>query len=165
MNTPDATRSYFQDFMPGNICFGCGRDNHFGLQISSYWEGEEALCTWTPTPQYEGWRGLLNGGILATLIDCHTMCTAMAAAHRAEGRDLGTLPEYRYATGTITVKYLQPTPSDVPVTLRARVVEIKGRKTTLTCETWANDQLTATAEVVALRVYDSSTTTSGPFAQ
>lgn len=151
--------------MPGNICFGCGRDNHFGLQISSYWEGDIAVCSWMPQPQYEGWRGLLNGGILATLIDCHTMCTAMAAAHRAEGRALGTLPEYRYATGTIEVKYLKPTPSNVPVELRAQVTEIKGRKTVLSCETWADGVLTATAQVVAIRVYDSSAADNGVFGQ
>ena len=39
-------KQYFQDFMPGNVCFGCGRDNHFGLKISSFWEGDEAVCIW-----------------------------------------------------------------------------------------------------------------------
>lgn len=56
----------------------------------------------------------------------------------------------------MTVKYLKPTPNDVPVKLVARVIEAKGRKTTMTCELWSNDTKTAEAEVVAIRVYDSS---------
>ena len=42
----EKTQEYFQDSMPGNVCFGCGNDNHDGLQIKSFWEGEEAVCIW-----------------------------------------------------------------------------------------------------------------------
>ena len=152
----ESKKEYFQDFMPNNICFGCGRDNHFGLQISSYWEGSEAVCIWNSEKKYQGWKGVLNGGILAALIDCHTMGTAMAATYQAEGRSLDSLPEYRYATGTIKVKYLKPTPNAKPVELRAEVLEIKGRKVVLTCRAYSEGTLTAEAEVVAIRVYDSS---------
>ena len=68
----------------------------------------------------------MNGGIMATLIDCHCMGTAMADAYRRENRSLNTSPEYRYATGTLHVKYLKPTPN-TEVELRAKVVEVKGR--------------------------------------
>ena len=150
------TREYFQDFMPGNVCFGCGAENADGLQIKSYWEGEEAVCVWHSQEKYHGWEGLMNGGILATLIDCHCMGAAMAAAYRAEDRRLDSLPEYRYATGTITVKYLLPTPNTEAIELRAQVVEIKGRKTTLACQVFAGGKQTAAADVIAIRVADSS---------
>ena len=39
-------KEYFQDFMPGNVCFGCGANNPNGLQIKSFWEGNEAVCIW-----------------------------------------------------------------------------------------------------------------------
>jgi acyl-coenzyme A thioesterase PaaI-like protein len=149
-------KKYFQDEMPGNICFGCGRDNHDGLSISSYWEGEESVCLWNSEAKYQGWKGVLNGGVLATLIDCHTMGTAMAYACKSENRALGSEPEYRYATGTITVKYLKPTLNDVPVELRALVVEMKGRKTVLKCTVYSNGEVTAIADVIAIRVFDSS---------
>jgi len=149
-------KTYFQDHMPGNVCFGCGRDNHFGLKISSYWEGEEAVCIWNSEEKYQGWSGIMNGGILATLIDCHTMGTAMAATYKAENRPFGSEPEYRYATGTITVKYLRPTSNTKPVELRAKVESIKGRKVVMTCNAYSEGELTATAEVIAIRVYDSS---------
>jgi len=152
MTEPD----YFQDHMPSNVCFGCGRDNHFGLKISSYWEGDEAVCIWNSEEKYQGWKGIMNGGILATLIDCHTMGTAMAAVYKAENRSLDSEPVYRYATGTISVKYLKPTSNLHPVELRAKVTEIKGRKVVLTCIAKSQGEITATAEVIAIRVFDSS---------
>ena len=151
-----AIKKYFQDFMPGNVCFGCGKDNHYGLQIKSYWEGNEAVCIWNSEEKYQGWRNVLNGGILASLIDCHTMGTAIAATCRAENRSMDSEPEYRYATGTITVKYLKPTPNDKPIELRATVQEIKGKKVVIACDTYSEGVKTAESIVVAIRVYDSS---------
>lgn len=147
---------YFQDYMPDNICFGCGQRNDDGLHIKSYWEGEEAVCHWQSAPKYQGWPNILNGGIIATLMDCHCMGAAMAAAYRAENRGLDTHPIYRYATGTLKVKYLLPTPNDQLLTFRAQIEEIKGRKTVLACQLWAGENLTAEGDVVAIRVVDSS---------
>ena len=154
---------FFQDHMPGNVCFGCGRNNHDGLKISSYWEGDEAICVWESQEKYQGWKDILNGGILATLIDCHTMCTAMAAVYQSENRKLDSNPVYRYATGTIKVKYLKPTSNLHPVELRAKVHEIKGRKVVLTCTVFSQGVMTAEADVVAIRVFDSSKDTSTVF--
>ncbi len=80
----------------------------------------------------------------------------MAEAYRAEGRSLNTEPVYRYATGTLNIRYLKPTPGDLEVEIRANVVEVKQRKTTMTAEVWCGGECTATAEVIALRVVDSS---------
>lgn len=146
---------FFQDHMPENVCFGCGK-NHEGLNIKSFWEGEEAVCKWESEEKYHGWANLLNGGILATLVDCHCMGTAIAYAYKIEERDLDSKPVYRYATGTLSVKYLKPTPNDKTVELRAKVIEVKNRKTILKCEVFSSGILTAEADVVAIRVYDSS---------
>lgn len=149
-------KDYFQLHMPENVCFGCGINNPDGLQVKSYWEGEEAVCKWRSEEKYHGWANLLNGGILATLIDCHTMGTAMADAYRRENRSLDSEPVYRYATGTITVKYLKPSPNDKEIELRAEVTEVKGRKTLLKCWAIVEGQVTAEADVIAIRVYDSN---------
>jgi len=125
---------YFQDYMQGNACFGCGNDNHQGLQIKSYWEGEEAVCIWHSEEKYNGWKNILNGGILATIIDCHCMNTAMAAACKVENRELGTAPFYGYATGKLSVSYFKPTPNDKAIELRTKITEIKGKKVVLYCE-------------------------------
>lgn len=153
--------AYFQDHMPENVCFGCGH-NHGGLQIKSYWDGDVSICKWTSEEKYHGWENLMNGGIMATLIDCHCMGTAMAHAYRDENRSLDSEPTYRYATGTLNVKYLKPTPND-HVELRAKVLEVKGRKTSLSCELISSKgEVTAVADVIAIRVYDSSQPTEGP---
>ncbi len=150
-----ANSTFFQDHMPENVCFGCGH-NHEGLQIKSYWDGDIAVCKWTSEVKYHGWSDLMNGGIMATLIDCHCMGTAMADAYRRENRNLDTAPVYRYATGTLSVKYLKPTPND-NVELRAKIVEVKGRKTVMTCEFLSSaGEVTAVADVVGIRVFDSS---------
>lgn len=156
MGKKNSEKLFFQDHMPDNVCFGCGNDNPEGLQIKSYWEDDTAVCIWESETKYHGWANLLNGGILATLIDCHCMGTATAAAYKDENRPMDSEPIYRYATGTITVKYLKPTPNDKPIELRAKVTEVKGRKTSLTCEVIVDKVKTAEAEIIGLRVFDSS---------
>lgn len=151
-----AKPTYFQNHMPGNVCFGCGNDNPDGLQIKSYWVGQEAHCQWQPEEHHHGWANLLNGGVLATIIDCHCMGTAMADAHRKENRPLGSEPEYRYATGSLSIRYIKPTYNDSPVLLKATVTEQKGKKTVMRCDVYSKDEHTATAEVVAIRVFDGS---------
>ena len=84
------------------------------------------------------------------------MGTAMAAAYREEGRALDSEPYYRYATAEITVRYLEPTPNDKPVELRARVTDIKRRRTSLTCEVYVDGQKTAEAEAVGVRVLEGA---------
>lgn len=149
-------RECFQDHMPGEVCFGCGSANPEGLRIKSFWEGNEALCRWRPEPHHQGWVGITCGGIIATLIDCHCMATAMATAVRAEQRPLSSEPRYRFATGSLAIRYLKPTPIAEPLTLRARVTEAKeGRKYTLACDVYAGGVKTVEATVVAVRVYRS----------
>ena len=114
------------------------------------------MCVWNSEEKYHGWSNLMNGGIIATLIDCHCMGTAMAHAYKLENRPLDSMPEYRYATGTLNVKYLLPTSNVKPVELRAKIKEVKGRKTAMECQLISQGKVTATAEVVAIRVFDSS---------
>lgn len=155
------SKDYFQDHMPENVCFGCGIQNPQGLQIKSYWEGEEAVLDWESEEKYHGWADLMNGGIMATLIDCHCMGAAMAYAYKVEDRSMDTHPEYRYATGTLNVKYLKPTPNR-KVQLRARITEVKGKKTVLWCDFYSDEGVkTAEAEVIAIRVFDGSQTGEG----
>ncbi len=147
------TARAFQDDLEKNYCWGCGSTNEHGLKIKSYWSGDEAICTWHPQPYHAaGPRQVLNGGIIATVIDCHSICTAVAAAYRALGQPIGTQPLIWYATGSLHVTYLRPAPLDRPIELRARVKEMKERKTLVTCSVFAGGEKCATGEVVAIRV-------------
>jgi len=147
---------YFQRYMPGDVCFGCGESNPAGLHIHSYWEGNEGVCRWRPQDIHQGWQGITCGGIIATLIDCHCMATAMAAAIRNENRSLDSEPYLRFATGAMNIKYLKPTPNDQQLELRAQVTEIKNnKKFTLDCGVYVNGEKTAEATVIAFLVYRS----------
>ncbi len=144
----------FQDLMPDNHCFGCGPGNESGLRIKSYWSGErESLCRYRPEPhQAAGPRAFLNGGIIATLIDCHAICTAVADGYRRAGRAIGEGEMIWYVTGSLTVEYRRPTPIDRPVEVTARLVEITSRRTLVECELSSDGELRAAARVVAVRV-------------
>lgn len=145
----------FQDQIPGNHCYGCGPHNAQGLRIKSYWDGDEAVATFVPQPFHmAGPTHVLNGGIIGTVIDCHCICTAFADAYRREGRAIGSVPQLWYATASMKVDYLRPTPIDRPLTLRAKVVEAGPKKSRITCALYADGAECAHGEVLAIRVPD-----------
>ena len=143
----------FQDLMKGHHCFGCGTLNQQGLRIKSYWSGEGSICTWLPANHHmAGPKQVLNGGIIATIIDCHCVCTAIAAAYQAEGREIGSEPTLLYVTGALNVKYLQPTSIKEEVFLRAQVQAVQEKSATLTCSLLSNQKESVRTEVVAVKV-------------
>ena len=146
-------RIAIQDRMQGNRCYGCGTDNPLGMQIKSYHDGDETVCTYLPRPeQCAGPTQYLYGGTIASLIDCHSVGTAIAGHYRREGREIGAGEEVWCVTGRLEVDYVAPTPIDRPVVLRARIEETSGRKTTVTCALISGDTLCARGRVIAIRV-------------
>ncbi len=143
----------FQDQIRDNGCFGCGADNEHGLQIKSYWDGEDAVCVFHPKPHMAaGPPQFLNGGILATLADCHAICTALATAYRDEARPIGTGDTLWYVTGNLNIRYTAPVPIGAAVHLRARVTERAKKKMTVECSITSGDTPCAVAQVLAIRV-------------
>ena len=102
----------FQDYYPDELshCYGCGRLNEHGMKIKSYWDGEESVCIHQPKLFYTAVPGYAYGGLIASLIDCHSTGTAAAAKYRAENREMDTLPSLRFLTASLHVDYLLPTP-------------------------------------------------------
>lgn len=141
-----------QDQLGGHRCYGCGPLNEQGLQIKSYWDGEETVCHFEPRPWHVGGPNFLNGGVIATIIDCHCVNTAMAATYKAEGRAIGSDPKIWCVTGSMQISYIKPTSMDEPVQLRARVIERSGRKTRVACSLFAKGEETVKAEVLAIQV-------------
>lgn len=147
----------FQDYYPDqwSHCYGCGRLNEHGLQIKSYWDGDETVAVFTPRPYHTAVPGYVYGGLLASLIDCHGTGTAAAAAYRAEGRPMDSQPPLRYVTASLKVDYLRPTPLGPPLELRGRVTEIKGRKVVMQISLFAEGVECVRGEVVAVQIPDS----------
>jgi acyl-coenzyme A thioesterase PaaI-like protein len=148
------TDKSFQEHYPDVLahCYGCGVLNKHGYQIKSYWAGEESVCYFTPEPYHIAVPGYVYGGLLASLIDCHGTGTAAAAAYRAERRAMTSLPSLRFLTASLHVDFLKPTPLGVPLEIRGRATELKGRKVVV--EEWisANGVVTVRGKVVAIQV-------------
>jgi len=142
-----------QDRIPHNHCWGCGPLNAKGLRIQSYVEGDETVCRFQPAPEHmAGPTHVVNGGIIAAVVDCHTICTAIADAYRAAGVELGAEPLRWCVTASLRIDYLAPTPIGEPMELRARVREAKGRKRVVECTVRSGGRECARAEVVAVEV-------------
>jgi acyl-coenzyme A thioesterase PaaI-like protein len=146
----------FQEYYPDHLshCYGCGRLNEHGLHIRSYWDGDdESVAEFTPEP-YHNAAGpdFVYGGLIASLIDCHGTGTASAAAYKKEGCEMGTEPFLRFVTASLHVDYLRPTPLGVPLTLRGKVKEMKGRKVIVSVSVSAEGVACARGEVVAVRM-------------
>ncbi len=105
---------------PDVACFGCGPANPKGLRLKSYPGEGEVTATFTPWPEHDNGLGHLNGGIIATVLDCHS---AAAVLWEADRRDWPALPgaALSYVTAGLDVRYLRPSPLHAPCELRAVV--------------------------------------------
>ena len=149
---------FFQDYYPDKFahCYGCGRLNPEGLQIKSYWEGEDSVCRYTPKLSYTGgFPGYIYGGLIASLIDCHSAATASAAALQEKGFSLGDRPLSRFVTAKLYIDFLKPTPMGRVLELRGRIKEIAGRKVVVNVTLSADDEIRAKGEVVLVRIPDN----------
>lgn len=144
----------FQDYYPEQLsyCYGCGRLNEHGLQIKSYWDGDETVCIFQPRSYHIAIPGYVYGGLIASLIDCHGTGTAAAAAYRAEGRGMDSEPPLRFLTASLQVDYLKPTPLGPPLQARGKVVEVRGRKVVVDITLSVEGEITAQGRVVAVQV-------------
>ena len=143
-------QSAIQDLTKTN-CYGCGALNDHGLQIKSFVEGDECVCEWTPEDYHVAGPDIVYGGIIASVIDCHSANTASAMAHRENGLEPGTDPALLYLTKSLNIEYLRPTPMGHPLQLRARVVKFQGRGAQIACELHCNGELCARGDSVFVR--------------
>ena len=147
--------AYFQDQIKGNHCFGCGPDNPHGLRLKSKWldDRKRAECLFKPESHHCSWPlEYVNGGVLATVVDCHSIWTAIAQAHKGQGIEMGEGDPFFYVTGSMQVSYLKPAPVADTLRVIAQVEEIKERTMNVTAEMTTGDQLILTSEVLAVRV-------------
>ena len=147
----------FQDYYPENVahCYGCGSKNPHGHQIKTFWEGDETVTRFTPEPYHTSVPGFAYGGLIASLIDCHSTGSAAAAMYRSEGRDMDSLPPFRFVTGSLRVDFLKPTPIAGAIEIRGRVTEIRGRKVTVETTVQVDGVVTARGEVLAVQMPDT----------
>ena len=129
-------------YAPNNRCFGCGPANPQGLQIKSFPEGDglALVAEWRPKPWHVAFDGILNGGICGALLDCHSNWAATMHLMQKHGE---TTPPCT-VTADFHVHLKRPTPMDVPVHLKARVVESTADRAVVEATLEANGKVTAT---------------------
>ena len=147
----------FQDYYPEELshCYGCGRHNAQGLQLKSYWDGEESVALFQPEDKHTAVPGFVYGGLIASLIDCHCTGTAAAAAYRAQDRAMDTAPAIRFVTASLHVDYLAPTPIAAQLEVRGTVTEITPKKVIIEAKVLANGKICAKGKVVAVHLPES----------
>ncbi|QQS40728.1 MAG: PaaI family thioesterase [Acidobacteriota bacterium] len=141
-------KSIQETYAPESICFGCGPANEKGLKIRSFEIDGEYVAEWRAEKHHEAFPGMLNGGIIGSLLDCHSN---WAAAHYMMKRDGADSPPCT-VTASYSIKLLRPTPSDAVINLRAKVVESEGKRATVEAELIANDEVCATCTGVFVAV-------------
>jgi acyl-coenzyme A thioesterase PaaI-like protein len=133
-------KSLQETYAPNNACFGCGPANEKGLHIRSFPQGDELVADFEPQKYQEAFTGMLCGGIIGTLLDCHCNWTATYFLMKRDGTDHPPCT----VTADYTIKLRRPTPTDQPLRMVARVVEMKDNRAIVEGELMANDQVTAT---------------------
>src|SRR6476620_973202 len=134
------TKSLQETYSPEGICFGCGPANEKGLRIRSFAEGDEVVAEWRAEPHHQAFPGMLNGGIIGSLLDCHSNWTAAYFLMKRDGK---SEPDCT-VTADFHVKLLRPTPSGETIHLRDHVVDSKEDRATVEAEWVVQDKVCAT---------------------
>ena len=137
-------------YAPANYCFGCGPSNPDGLQIRSFEEGEYVVCDFTPQKHHRAFAEVLNGGIIGTLMDCHSNWTALWTLMQRLELDKAPVT----VTADFHVRLHRPTPVNAEIVLRAHAVEVAAPKVVVEATLEAAGQVTASCRGTFVRVFE-----------
>lgn len=124
---------------PNGICFGCGPKNEKGLQIKTYVEGEEYIVKYFPRKEHQAFEGVINGGIIGAIFDCHGNWSSAHALYKENPDNLFPVT----VTASFTVKLKRPTPFGTELVTTAKVSKIEGKKVSIVGEMNAGEIITA----------------------
>jgi acyl-coenzyme A thioesterase PaaI-like protein len=141
-------QSLQEKYAPNNACFGCGPANPDGLHIRSFPKNGEVVAEWQPQPKYEAFPGVLNGGIIGALLDCHCNWTAAYHLMKQAGEDRAPCT----VTAEYSIKLLRPTPTNDIIHLSAKVIESKGDRATVEGSLIAGGKVCATCRGIFVSV-------------
>lgn len=131
-----------EKYAPHNACFGCGPANSKGLHIRSFPRGNEVIASFQPEQYQEAFPNVLNGGIIGTLLDCHSNWAA--TWHLMQKTNASTPP--CTVTADYAIKLLRPTPTNGEIQLRAFVVESTENSAIVEAELLAGGKVCATCK-------------------
>lgn len=129
-------------YAPHGICFGCGPANEKGLRIKSRWEGDDFVMRFLPKPEHQAFPGVINGGILGAILDCHSNWCAATTLLKMRGLEEAPTT----VTAEFTVKLKRPTPAGKELLVVARPTKVEGDMVWVHAEVKADDKVTATCD-------------------
>tara|TARA_B100001113_G_scaffold325475_1_gene297793 strand:+ start:96 stop:563 length:468 start_codon:yes stop_codon:yes gene_type:complete len=130
------------EYAPNSICFGCGPANSDGLRIESYRIDNGLVMEYLPNDSHQAFPGMINGGIIGTLLDCHGNWTA--AVGLMDKNKLSEPPCTVTASYSVTLR--RPTPSGERLIVTSQITEIDGNKVKVELLLEANDKICASGE-------------------
>jgi acyl-coenzyme A thioesterase PaaI-like protein len=135
-------QSLQEKYAPESTCFGCGPKNLQGLKVKSVPQGDHVVADWVAESHHEAFPGVLNGGIIGALLDCHSNWTAAWHLMRQSGASQPPCT----VTADFSVKLLRPTPSHEKIHLVARVVDAQADRATIDAELIVGGRVCATCK-------------------
>ena len=129
-----------RQYAPTSICFGCGPANEKGLQIDSHRCSEGLELRFTPSPEHQAFPGMVNGGIIGSLLDCHGNWAAAIALMDSAG----LIEPPCTVTATYSVSLRRPTPAGVELHVLAEVEELLEDRAKVKMTLTADDKICAT---------------------
>lgn len=139
---------YANDF---SMCYGCGTRNTNGHHFETRWQGITTVTEYMPLPYHTAIPGFVYGGLLASLVDCHSTGSAALAFYRQQGHEPGdSMPVPRFVTASLKVDYVKPTPLGIVLRVVGNIQAISAKKVIVSSKVFAQDLMVATSEVVAV---------------
>jgi acyl-coenzyme A thioesterase PaaI-like protein len=146
--TRNESKSLQQRYAPKNACWGCGPANAEGLRIRSFPKDGEVVAEWVPEKKYEAFPGVLNGGVIGTLLDCHCNWTAAYHLMKRAGSDHPPCT----VTAEYAIKLLRPTPTNRPLSLSAKIIDLNENRATVEGSLNAAGKVCATCRGIFIAV-------------
>ena len=140
--------TYTDDFA---VCYGCGKNNDAGLKLKTFSDGDVTRTSFTPSGVHRGAADFAYGGIVASVIDCHSTGSAALFWMAANDQQVGTHPTARFVTARLEVDYVAPTPMG-EFDLVGEAAEIGTRKVIVTTELRVDGVVTARGRAVLVKV-------------
>lgn len=100
-----------------DFCFVCGRKNPNGLYMAFFDNGEnEVYSEYTVSEKFQGYPGVVHGGVVAAMLDEAVGRVAMIGDH-----------DHFMMSVKMEVKYRHPVPTETPLFIVGKVVRLRGR--------------------------------------
>jgi len=143
-------RSVQRQYAPSSICFGCGPANEKGLKIDSYRTNKGLELKFLPNEEHQAFPGMINGGIIGSLMDCHGNWAAAIALMDLNGLDEPPCT----VTANYSISLRRPTPSETELHILAEIEDIQEDRAKVKMTLTANEKVCATGSGLFVAVKD-----------